>query len=299
MRKRLLILCILTGLAVSGCGKTAQISKSISVAEKSYRSGSEYVGYLKDDLCAHYQDATGHTAKDKCLIVADESYRSPNFNRVENREPLENVNMSGYTYVITLNDPEMLVTSEGSTSIVNFAECIFELGHEFTHYMCTEISGGEGEVSWIEETICEAMALYYLDYYAQHWKETTLPEKVTKNTDDLYMLLISSELDHEINKDNEEAGSADYSLSDADPETLLYINDNAEEHREYRCNEMHKLSKKIQPACIAGLIEYSKYTDTETCLLRTDEYRAAFPDNAAVAYLCDISDEIAARPASE
>ena len=129
------------------------------------------------------------------------------------------------------------------------------------------------------------MALYYLDYYIENWESTSLARY---NTTYDYKEQIQSQLDYQYTKDNDEAQYAEYSLSIADEETLAIINEKAEDNREYRNNEMHELYTLIKPEYIKGLIEYRDYTDG--LLLKTAEYKNAFPDNPAVAYLCDLCD---------
>lgn len=56
-----------------------------------------------------------------------------------------------------------------------WAQTVYQLSHEMTHYACYSVRGrSNGAISWYEEVACEAMSLYALEYAAANWKSCWL-----------------------------------------------------------------------------------------------------------------------------
>ena len=56
-----------------------------------------------------------------------------------------------------------------------WCQLIFQASHEFTHCVIHRLNSREEQkVSWIEETICEAISLVFLDTFANNWSRCTL-----------------------------------------------------------------------------------------------------------------------------
>ena len=101
-----------------------------------------------------------------------------------------------------------------------WCQAIFQMGHEMTHARST---------AWIEETICEAMALFCLNVFACNWERIQLAEI---NPD--YASQIEKYLRNELSKN----GNNKLSLC-CSYEELKQINTTSQEQREQRKNEMH------------------------------------------------------------
>lgn len=62
-----------------------------------------------------------------------------------------------------------------SASLNHWAQYIYQLSHELTHYIIRQQKEDkEAIVRWFEETICEAMSLYILKTSSQRWNECLL-----------------------------------------------------------------------------------------------------------------------------
>ena len=76
---------------------------------------------------------------------------------------------------LIFNTPLCLRTH--SKALTRWAQYIFQLSHELTHYAIRqfkEIQNKENGVWWFEETICEAMALYIVKCSGERWHECKL-----------------------------------------------------------------------------------------------------------------------------
>ena len=52
----------------------------------------------------------------------------------------------------------------GEGLVYDLRSYVFEIAHELLHYAIRQIDKDGKEVNWFEETLCEAMALYGLEY---------------------------------------------------------------------------------------------------------------------------------------
>ena len=60
-------------------------------------------------------------------------------------------------------------------SLDYWAQTVYQLSHEMTHYACFSVRGRpEGGLVWYEEILCEAMSLYALEYAASNWNKCWL-----------------------------------------------------------------------------------------------------------------------------
>ena len=175
-------------------------------------------------------------------------------------------------------------------SLDYWCQAIFQLGHEMTHAAIHYNSPPNTDsTSWIEETICEAIALFFLNVFSINWDKIELSKINPK-----YAPHIKSYLEDELSK----VGSWKLSLC-RNYDELKQIDADSQTYREQRKNEMHKLYKLLNSENIKGLLLYRGYLQSDPLLLNTAKYREAFPHNTAVSYLCDLQDSIFFQEASE
>ena len=169
-------------------------------------------------------------------------------------------------------------------------QMLFQLAHEITHcfIFCNNQSVAHS-ISWVEETICEAMSLFFLKLSSQNWSRLPLYKINPKYA----RQFITPYLENEIEKD----AGADKLGSCASYDELLHIEMTSQSNREYRHEETVKLYELIKKNDIEGLIKYRDYALANKKLLNTAAYRMAFPDNDAVSYLCALQDSIMTREA--
>ena len=176
----------------------------------------------------------------------------------------------------------IIITTE---NLSYWCQAMFQISHEMTHAGIQYNSSSESEsVSWIEETICEAMSLFFLKKAVYHWEEIKpnwFNESYKNNVDDYLKNALSESGTDELSKCK--------SLK-----ILKRIDENSQDNRATRKNEMHKLLSHIKGKNIKGLINYRKYIMRNTILLNTKKYRRDFCTNEAVTYMCDLQDKIIA-----
>lgn len=171
-----------------------------------------------------------------------------------------------------------------------WCQAIFQLGHEMTHAAIHYNSPSNTDsTSWIEETICESMALFFLNAFSINWDKIELSKINPK-----YASHIKSYLEDELSK----VGSGKLSLC-RNYDELKQIDADSQTYREQRENEMHELYKLLNADNVRGLLLYRWYLQSDPLLLNTAKYRKAFPHNAAVSYLCDLQDSIFSKETSE
>lgn len=170
-------------------------------------------------------------------------------------------------------------------SMFYWSQVIFQLSHEMTHCFIECHNPKVMTVSWIEETICEAMSLYFLNFYSKNWKKCEL-EIFNAN----YNKYIEDYLD-----DNLEDEGTDRLENCSSLKELKDIEKTSTTQREDRNNEMKKLFTYIKKENIEGLINYRDYIIEDSILLDTKKYRSKYPDNKAVEYICSLQDNILLR----
>lgn len=79
---------------------------------------------------------------------------------------------ANFPMLVTNHDVLKIRLSLDSTS--RWAQVIFQLSHELCHYALRQSNVHIECLSWFEETMCESMSLYILDYFHTTWKECKL-----------------------------------------------------------------------------------------------------------------------------
>lgn len=169
-----------------------------------------------------------------------------------------------------------------------WSQIIYQLAHEMTHCIIHILSNvGTRSTPWIEETICEAMSLYFLDYFATNWSRCSLSnfnaEYGSSIWEYLNILLLND---------------GNFRLTQAkDQSELEDINCSAQvaEKRIDRKEEVRYLYSVLKITDVIGLLRYREYMIDGSILLDTERYRNVFFGNKAVAYLCGIQESIMNR----
>lgn len=165
-------------------------------------------------------------------------------------------------------------------------QLVYQLSHELTHcFVHCHNKNLKQEIKWFEETICEAMSLYFLDHFSKKW--CFLPVSV-KNRNYAKKFIIYAQ--------NVINGPSIISIENIKTEQELQLfNIRCEKERANRRREMICLYKKITKSCILGLLAYRDYVIEGTLMLDTQKYRNDFPGNVAVDYICSLQDGIMAN----
>lgn len=78
--------------------------------------------------------------------------------------------------LIINTNPVMIRLTQSSTSY--WAQTVYQLSHEMCHYAIRQgKTNKDYTLSWLEETICEAMSLYMLQYSAENWFKCPLSQR--------------------------------------------------------------------------------------------------------------------------
>lgn len=165
-------------------------------------------------------------------------------------------------------------------------QLVYQLSHELTHcFVHCHNKNLKQKIKWVEETVCEAMSLYFLDHFSKKW--CFLPVSV-KNRN--YAKQFNLYLQQELFK--KPIIVIPYIKTEQE---LQLFNDKCEVDRANRRREMICLYKKITKSCILGLLAYRDYVIEGTLMLDTQKYRNDFPGNVAVDYICSLQDGIMAN----
>lgn len=163
-------------------------------------------------------------------------------------------------------------------SFTFWCQLIFQASHEFTHCVIYRLSSQKEQgVSWVEETICEAMSLVFLNTFFNNWNRCGLSSKGPS-----YGVCIQKYLSDRLQETGNHRLEQCHGIGE-----LQKINRTSESRREDRRKEMHQLYRLIQSVDdIRGLVHYRDFVVPGTILLDTQRYQKAYPSSQAVQYLC-------------
>lgn len=164
-------------------------------------------------------------------------------------------------------------------------QLVYQLSHELTHcFIHCHNKNLKQEIKWIEETVCEAMSLYFLDHFSKKWCFLPISAK-NSNYAKRFSLYLQQELYQK------PIIVIPYIKTEQE---LQLFNIKCEDERGKRQNERDCLFEKItiNYHCILGLLSYRDYVIEGTLILDTQKYRNDFPKNDAVDYICSLQDEI-------
>ena len=174
----------------------------------------------------------------------------------------------------------IFLTSEKYTY---WCQVIYQLSHELAHCLIyANNKSDEKKALWIEESICEAMAYYFLKYFADNWKNCELG-KINPN----YIIHIKEYLENVLKcKANRRLTRC------KNYEELMEINSSAQEYREDRRYEVICIFEKMTDKDILALLKYKDYVLSGEKILNIPKYCAEYKNNLAVQYLCGLQKQI-------
>ena len=178
--------------------------------------GSEYVKQLLGFLLPEYTRLFGVETMngERCIVFNDPKADCP--------------------MLITSTVPVMIRLAQASTSY--WAQTIYQLSHEMCHYAIRQGHKGDSYIlSWLEETICEAMSLYALEWAAVNWYKCPLSHRAPQFSNSIMAYLVD-----ELKRIPKNSLSMCQTLGD-----LRACNQNAAAERDGRLGERNALYRVI------------------------------------------------------
>ena len=178
--------------------------------------GSGSVRYILHFLLLEYGRIFGSNIMnaEKCVVFNDPTSECP--------------------MLVTNTDPVMIRLSQSSTSY--WAQTIYQLSHEMCHYAIRQgKTNKDYTLSWLEETICEAMSLYMLQYSAENWYKCLLSQRAPQ-----FSKSIIAYLANELKRIPKNSLSLCQTMED-----LRACNQNATDERDGRLRERNALYRVI------------------------------------------------------
>lgn len=184
---------------------------------------------------------------------------------------------------------DWIFLSIDSFTYAHWCQLIFQSSHEFTHCVIHRLNSyKEQEVTWIEETICKAMSLVFLNTFANNWSRCTL----SKN-DPSYHAFVRKYLSDLLSEHGNRKLENCHGINE-----LGEINRTSESQRKDRCEEMHRIFCLIQSTKdIQALAHYRDFVVPGTILLDTRRYQGEYPSSRPVQYLCSLQENALKRDA--
>ena len=174
--------------------------------------GSEYVKHLLGFLLPEYTRLFGVETMngERCIVFNDPKADCP--------------------MLITSTVPVMIRLAQAST--VYWAQTVYQLSHEMCHYAIRQRKTDKHfSIKWLEETFCEAMSLYALEYAARNWYRCPLSQKAP-----MFSAAFVNYIEDELRRPPQN------DLSSCDTiEALRVCNQNAESRRAGRIRERNTL----------------------------------------------------------
>lgn len=143
-----------------------------------------------------------------------------------------------------------------ATSLNHWAQYIYQLSHELTHYVIRQYKENKDSIiKWFEETLCEAMSLYILRQSSVKWSDCTL-SKVNPD----YHSALKSYLNDIYNRTDKSVIRACHTLSE-----LQEIEQSSESQRLDRSMERNYLYDTFCefPESIAAFVFYPLYARSD------------------------------------
>ena len=225
---------------------------------------TSYLEVIKDIIVDYFENLGLFYDYENRQVGCEPQFPSPIFCRAD-----ENEGMNYDTIYITCD-------------CSYWCQVVFQLSHELTHCFihCTNKDRSK-QIDWVEETICEAVSLYFLKYFADKW---TLLPLYQYNHD--FAKCFADYLNGELNNSYSKKLTLCMSI-----EELKQLNATSQEERENRRYERNQLFNLLTRENIPALISYRNFA-VGNLLLDTVKYRYAYSNNPAVSYLCDLQDKI-------
>lgn len=172
------------------------------------------------------------------------------------------------------------------TTVENYtfwSQTIYQLSHEFTHcFIYVNNRCSERTAWWIEETICEMMAYYFLKFFYNNWEKCDLG-KYQPSYKQKILTYLENELQNEKTKRLSKCSGY---------EELMEIDKSAQEYRQDRRFEVIEMLEKFSSEDVIGLFKYKDYVESNKRILDTKRYMEDYKANESVKYLCNIQNRI-------
>ena len=157
-----------------------------------------------------------------------------------------------------------------------YCQVAYQMSHEMTHFLIYDASAKKNpELSWLEETICEAISIYALRYLADHWKKCELSNHAPN-----YDIHIRQYIDDLISQTGTRSLSNCKSIAE-----MKMIEKESCKKRELRRTEMLELSNTIQQKNIKGLIHYRQFCQMDSLFLDYKKYARKYKRNESVTFI--------------
>ena len=194
--------------------------------------GSDSVRYILHFLLPEYSRIFGAKIMnaEKCIVFNDPTSECP--------------------MLIINTNPVMIRLSQSSTSY--WAQTVYQLSHEICHYAIRQGKANKDyTLSWLEETICEAMSLYMLQYSAEEWYKCPLSQRAPQ-----FSKSITAYLVNELKRIPKNNLSMCQTLED-----LRVCNQNTADERDGRLRERNALYQVIskfseESYCFCDMYQY-------------------------------------------
>lgn len=174
----------------------------------------------------------------------------------------------------------IFITSEKFTY---WCQVIYQLSHELTHCLIYANSRlNEKKASWIEESICEVMAYYFLKYFADNWEKCPLG-KINPHYKKSVREYLANALNSEANRRLTKCRGYD---------ALMEIDESSQTYRVDRRYEVIHIYENLKDKDILALIKYKEYILSNKRVLDTSKYCEEYKNNLAVQYLCELQKQI-------
>lgn len=163
-----------------------------------------------------------------------------------------------------------------------WCQLIYQLSHELTHaFIYFNNKDSAKKIKWIEETICEAVSLYFLNYFSINWNNCIL-----SHNDPNYKKCIYDYLYNEVNKKEKETIKNTYTKY----ANWDMLNEKAEEKRDDRALDRNNLYRCINKTNLLGLLNYRDYVKDGH--IDSTAYKGSYINNEAVEFICELYDEV-------
>lgn len=162
-----------------------------------------------------------------------------------------------------------------------WCQWIYQLSHELCHYFIRQRKDKEIILKWIEETVCEAVSLYMLDYFVKNWKSCPLSSQCTD-----YYKHIETYLENELRQEFSRTLP-----TCATREKFQEFEDRCQEDRAQRIYERNQLYQVLlkNPKDFACILDYTKFISEDNKLLINFEvWKKRYGENNVIEFFINI-----------
>ncbi|NME63978.1 hypothetical protein HF846_05090 [Clostridium cadaveris] len=238
------------------------IEQHFIIGDKLDNEEHQYIDVIKAFISREFHHILQNEKFEECIIFNDPNRQCPMFcNKIENNMECNLIFLSAKSYNY-------------------WCQVIYQLSHEMTHYFIYIINNNiQSKISWVEESICEMMSLYFLQYFRDNWRECELSK---------YNYTYDSEIDNYLQKILNNRGEESLTKI-SDIEQLEEIDRLSEKDRGLRSYEVNRLFNFIKDyRDLEALLHYRNYSISNSVLLDSVKYMQKYKNNELVKYLCSL-----------